>query len=184
MEVWLYTQLQPRLNSSNDKINNQIKDNLSKAWKHVADSNYTQAISNYNECLVLFNVLSSPHHHMVCSSWYVIYCMWLLVCDLLYVVVGMSLCKWSSEANIGHGRKGEKSRHRDKQKCQISRQKLEISWQCRGESFEMSRWKLQTCLVPIATTLFPVKFCYSNWSRAPGLASSVVTGEHWIWHWQ
>ena len=61
-----FPKFQPKF-SSNTKIDNQIKDNLSKAWKNVTDCHYSQAITNYNECLVLFNVLSSPHEHMVCS---------------------------------------------------------------------------------------------------------------------
>ncbi|KAL5268946.1 hypothetical protein ACHWQZ_G002693 [Mnemiopsis leidyi] len=50
--------------TSNDKIHNQIRDNLSKAWRNVTDGEYSQAVSCYNECLVLFKVLSSPHPHM------------------------------------------------------------------------------------------------------------------------
>ena len=47
------------------KVENSVMDKLSKGWRYVMDGNVDDAIRNYKECVVLFNVLSYQHQQMV-----------------------------------------------------------------------------------------------------------------------
>ena len=51
--------------ASDLKAENRIRNNMSEGWKNVTDGNLEKAIVNYKECVVLNDVLSSPHHQMV-----------------------------------------------------------------------------------------------------------------------